>query len=660
MARAAMAQNWLQDAQHCYYGTPYDEHDDIGSPSELSSAVVPAPSRLPLRGSAMHSSTPSLSRARSDFQGDILQSGVKRTPTTLYGGKTQIFSTVVDTDHTEGIHFEDLINRDKPVSKDAIWAGNSARGSQPRLRCRSGPRPAADFRQTEAWQRAYAVREFSRSRQLQKPVQEKPCIAVPRPRSSSSRRATRLNLQSVPACGSRALPASRPVDARLAVSPLQQENRSSPGEDRDDTYSFLPEPVPVAPMHGGPWQPMPAPEQAQVRGPGGPICPAPTHVGPWQQTQAPEQPQVYGWNQPGPADAWSQLPDHPLGLHQPTLTPERAQVKALKEPVLAAPSRLATWHQQQLIAEPAQVWEARATHDVSAPPPVSGSPVTRSRSAGRNGGVPPPVPGSPVTRSRSIDPEPCSISSALLLTGNTVGGRRDGESDLGRPSLPKPLPPQEHPLQAMQRLLGETWKYQQLGAAATASHVSAPSRPPSSPLHFRADTPRRPLPPICSDLVEFCAFAGVAGAGAEQAPAEDSPEYVFLGRLVATLPAPSASSEEPPEASAASQGAAGPSQPQAVVECNFWQLRDALADIQVPIPTPGLSYASAAAALAPATEQPPVRGASLPWEQPPARGALLPSEKPPARGAALPIVPGPFRARWIQDAEELPPWPHEM
>merc|ERR1712060_915044 len=91
------------------------------------------------------------------------------------------------------------------------------------------------------------------------------------------------------------------------------------------------------------------------------------------------------------------------------------------------------------------------------------------------------------------------------------------------------------------------------------------------------------------------------GAGAEEARGPSHPhpehpywgstdsrscgdsEYVFLGRLVATLPKDSSgdtsSLSHPPAASVASASShtTSPSAPHAVVECNFWQLSSALA-----------------------------------------------------------------------------------
>lgn len=94
--------------------------------------------------------------------------------------------------------------------------------------------------------------------------------------------------------------------------------------------------------------------------------------------------------------------------------------------------------------------------------------------------------------------------------------------------------------------------------------------------------PVRPPPPICSDLVEVRAVPDYHGGGVSGSVLEmrgtgiaeeqslsppSSPDFNFLGRLVATLPGDQSHSPNHH----------GPSPPQAVVECNFWQCRGGLA-----------------------------------------------------------------------------------
>jgi len=148
-------------------------------------------------------------------------------------------------------------------------------------------------------------------------------------------------------------------------------------------------------------------------------------------------------------------------------------------------------------------------------------------------------------------------------------------------------------LREMQRLLGETWRYQQLedvvgSPDARAYDAHASYMDAGQMLSLRAQTPPVQFshtsdrlcepPPICMDLVEVRA-AQAAGqqtlCGAQAITAQTASnacmdggeslaadeQYVFLGRLVATLPGMEAQ-------------ALGPNAPKAVVECNFWERRE--------------------------------------------------------------------------------------
>eukprot|EP00443_Scrippsiella_acuminata_P084959 CAMPEP_0115409552 /NCGR_PEP_ID=MMETSP0271-20121206/20065_1 /TAXON_ID=71861 /ORGANISM="Scrippsiella trochoidea, Strain CCMP3099" /LENGTH=639 /DNA_ID=CAMNT_0002833707 /DNA_START=83 /DNA_END=1999 /DNA_ORIENTATION=+ len=83
-----------------------------------------------------------------DSAGCLNMSG-RRSGMTLYGGKMEFFSTVLDTTPQRHVQMDDLVDRGRPLF------GNTA----PR---RPQPRPPPDFRQTEAWKRAFAVRQRSR------------------------------------------------------------------------------------------------------------------------------------------------------------------------------------------------------------------------------------------------------------------------------------------------------------------------------------------------------------------------------------------------------------------------------------------------------------------------------------------------------------------
>jgi len=583
---------------------PWNDFEDAPPPSRLP------PSRLPL-GSAMQQQHPamqssSLPKSRSlqnltDRPGDamvlqpvltgnMVQSGVRRIPTTLFGGKTEMFSTVVDYEHCETIVFQDLINRDKPVRRSKNYTS------------RPDPRPSADFRANEAWQRAYAIREQEkRATKPQRLVQEKPCVSV---RASSAPRAPRAkpnaallrgSWRGVPATVAKPLSDQERIVALLAECGLGQKDDAS-GE------------VLAKATRTPPQQPTPTPEQRQ---------------------------------------AWAHRDESFIGA--------AFMGETFSKPAL---------------------------------PPV---PVNA-----RGGGVPPPVPGSPGVRSRSLD-GPAGIPSSTVANGHSfpdVGGysETDYSGTLGVETAwadrgsARPPPTHDHQLQEMQRLLGETWRYQQMGTAVTSGSGSTQgvrgtgtstaiggcravaSELQGSPVQFSGggDARHRAPPPICSDLVEV--------GGTEK---QMTDPYVFLGRLVATLPE---------EAQAGtSRGGSGPCQPQAVVECNFWQLRDALADsntqigIADPSPigpvVPPLHPSSSSHAHTfagsrverhgfPTLVPPP--SAPAPWPSTagvhgvPAPMGLKREEHGP-RYQTMP--PWPHSTMWDRDAKipsALPPWPHEM
>jgi len=203
-----------------------------------------------------------------------------------------------------------------------------------------------------------------------------------------------------------------------------------------------------------------------------------------------------------------------------------------------------------------------------------------------------------------------------------------------RQTCSQPPQPNEVPLREMQRLLGETWRCRlsrdgatsgdprcdagSLSAAASAAprdgltslstRCVAQTQQYPPPIEFSHETNRRQPPPICSDLLEvraqvessYCASQHLpyrgqggglqmqSGSGSTAYPHEErchlscsesaypdsgrsssssSNNYVFLGRLVTTLPGDDVASR--PQSFISS--------PQAVVECNFWQLRSAAA-----------------------------------------------------------------------------------
>lgn len=245
---------------------------------------------------------------------------------------------------------------------------------------------------------------------------------------------------------------------------------------------------------------------------------------------------------------------------------------------------------------------------------------------------------------------------------------------------PGPPPTHEVPLREMQRLLGETWKYHQRGELASMFGTLLEPQPQlgcpvavrpaglASPRLPDRGAPREP-PPICSDLLEvrepFVSpppkrpATPQLGAEAPGSPAlgdglsrelPSSPGYVFLGRLVATLP-------EDEVRGAGGHG--GPCPPQAVVECNFWQLRGLGRAGLAPSAGGPSAAAAPAAALAAAPPAPP-RAAEVAPPRPADRSSsqsgfddlwrLL-----PARAAA------PKSASYVEEEDEdLPPWPHEM
>jgi len=138
--------------------------------------------------------------------------------------------------------------------------------------------------------------------------------------------------------------------------------------------------------------------------------------------------------------------------------------------------------------------------------------------------------------------------------------------------------------------------------------------------------------------------------GANHSP-PSSPEYIFLGRLVATLP------EEDAKVSTAAMNLPGPSPPEAVVECNFWQLRGSSGGAGVS----GHGHTQLGAAAEDRGQEVARSFAlSAPW---------APTAKPLLSLSALP--PRPRRrledddifaelGGTDEDDEDLPPWPHEM
>lgn len=260
------------------------------------------------------------------------------------------------------------------------------------------------------------------------------------------------------------------------------------------------------------------------------------------------------------------------------------------------------------------------------------------------------------------------------------------ETPLADRGAARPPPTHDHQLQEMQRLLGETWRYQQLGTAVTSNTGSTQgvrgtstaisgcraggAELQGSPLHFSCGDDDRHCapPPICSDLVE------VGGTKKQM-----TDPYVFLGRLVATLP------EEAQGAPVdTSRGGSGPCQPQAVVECNFWQLREALGDpntqtrisdsrpigtVVPPLHASSSSHGHTITGASGARQFPtlvPPPSALAPWPSTagvhgvPAPMGLQREDHGPRYHSIPPWPHSTLRDRDAKDSTALPPWPHEM
>jgi hypothetical protein len=200
----------------------------------------------------------------------------------------------------------------------------------------------------------------------------------------------------------------------------------------------------------------------------------------------------------------------------------------------------------------------------------------------------------------------------------------------------------------MQRLLAETWRYQQLGAVATASASSScevdrragDRKVPRAPVQFcQGDPDERkyasPPPPICSDLVEVRATANKP----ERSLPKDSSEYMFLGRLVATLPEDQAPQDQPDRRLVQQ----GPNSPQAVVECNFWQ--------RCPAPIQPSSEASSTLPVASS-------GGNASCTASPPQPALRKFGVSAASSRVLAAIAAGQSSK--EDDYDLPPWPHEM
>jgi len=331
--------------------------------------------------------------------------------------------------------------------------------------------------------------------------------------------------------------------------------------------------------------------------------------------------------------------------------------------------------------EEASGFDAQA-HPLAAPCPVS---WTGPQSNAVGSGAPPGPPSYCFPRSRSASPDDVDLGFANSCVDGPLHGGAAGRVYAERS-------PSTHdvPLKEMQRLLAETWRCQQLGdlavaaSNATTANVANGAAAPNpgassgamaalSPVRFSHSERSCAPPPICSDFVEVrapqgdshegstevpiscgCSSSGVSAASSAR-PASCgssistldtskliSPEYVFLGRLVATLPG----DEAPPPSTCQ-----GPSTPQAVVECNFWQLREALGN------SPRASACSSAPPDAPGK---PTAAPS------PLLGAALPRPLSFSRSATSLCTPGPLTAASLappeeeEEDDEFPPWPHEM
>jgi len=234
---------------------------------------------------------------------------------------------------------------------------------------------------------------------------------------------------------------------------------------------------------------------------------------------------------------------------------------------------------------------------------------------------------------------------------------------------PSMLDGQRVPLREMQRLLHETWRYQQ-GGESLSPWPSTGSDPQHSPVRFSCgeDGPVSP-PPCCTDFVEVCGPQGVhrtlldpvtAGSSvntdvAGRGPLPAQPGYVYLGRLVATLPG-----EE-----MCQLGSDASRSPQAVVECNFWQLQNAGATSSDGS-TPASTRVHAGPSAVSSRGNPGVHNdANWCMPSPASRGmagVALAAPRPPSHGwqHVLPHGCTTMHDHWQDDQEDLPPWPHEM
>lgn len=580
MASAAMQRDtaWMQEIRQVGVGDDFVEFEDLGSVAE---------SAIPRRTTPLQRHRSCSSMADAFVDATSQHPGVRRAPMTLFGGKTEIFSRAVDTTPTEAVHFHNLINRDRPLRRT------------PHSRRRPSPRPAGDFRNNEAWQRAFAAREQTRQRHRQprQSVQEKPRVSV---RGSPGR-------QGHTPRGRGQSPLPRGPNGQSSSAVLADQLRDA-SRLYDDMLG-----------HDARWDPMLTAHRHMEYDNGG---------------------------QPGVAiDGFARFAhpqmDPAAPQRRPTPTPEQRQACVNDE-------------EQCCLLRP----DARSN---AVPPPL---PYRCGA-----GGVPPPVPASPTMRARSCE----EARRAALSSATPQGGGRDcgalwnrAQQPRGGPlgvngdradrDAPPPAPPShELPLREMQRLLGETWRHQHLGTATTAVDSGFGARAPSGtngPFVVEAprspgqsyrgdDGPRHAPPPICSDFVEVSAARAPAGDyGGSPAP-DDSAAYVFLGRLVATLPGEEATATP-------DRGVVGPNPPQAVVECSFWQLRDALTGASLDT--------RASSARTGAHGPPPAEWATWHGGPVPPCPAPAPSTAPAARGAGGSAA----RRSGEEDAEELPPWPHEM
>lgn len=596
---SGIANAWCQEEELHY------EIDEFSSPL--------SPLRMPPRGSSGLSSAPNLlQKSHSNTANDSIDSGswpgqsgrnsARRKGVTLYGGKTELFGRVYDSTPTNQVFMEDIVNR-----------GKSEKG--PQCPQRPTPRPAPDFRQTEAWQRAYASRQ--RSRQSRQPAGERPRVSVPRSKSRIQPRSGdclhRGGQQPETTDCLQTSSSFVAMDGSLCGTGLgvgQSGSRGvhSSGSHRhgSQVHAADPEPKGLPPVVGWPWK-----------------------VQPWNEVDC---------------DC-------------------SVDVQALSATASLASAR-------------------RASHNYPTGSEAPSGPAMSS-----------------FPRSRSLSPE-MDPMLGMSTNGQAPMHHSAGRAWCDRPPSPNDVPmirpPSTHdvPLKEMQRLLGETWRYQQLGdlavaasaasamAASEPGSMSAAPAPPLSPVSFSHSDRSCAPPPICSDLVEVRAMqgegkdslteatwscagssSGISAAStarptscASTASTPDtskltSPEYVFLGRLVATLPGEEAGARTPCQ---------GPSTPQAVVECNFWQLREAL----------GMSPRTAAYTGTPTSEVRPPVSCGPPTTPSPLLGVSPPRPLSFSRSAASLMSPAPAATSSLtgpeegveddDEDEELPPWPHEM